>query len=306
MENNSNHIDEDLDFISKCLKRKRLPDLDKKKLYVSLLNILQAVQICLAPASAKTFNQLFETFKDQLKDCTSDENPGINKKIVYTENSEKSLKTQNDSLEVSKGSSVYVSVSEEDKVDRSSDSDTLDEALPKKYTFPSFKKINTLSLEKNETTSKYFGDKNMKRKLLTNNTKSFLEYDKNNSSSDMSQDSKVKRKKIQKSKSSRISSPSSLSQNSTLNEVTSSQNDISNIGDPSLFKHTPRKAKKRGFWSFEDELKFVKLVHEIGEGNWAEIKKKGKFDKTNVQLKDKWRNLIRNGKANDLKNCLKS
>jgi len=45
-------------------------------------------------------------------------------------------------------------------------------------------------------------------------------------------------------------------------------------------------------WSIEEEELLIKAVAKTGEGNWSKMMKEFKFvDRTQVDLKDKWRNM---------------
>ena len=51
---------------------------------------------------------------------------------------------------------------------------------------------------------------------------------------------------------------------------------------------------KRRMWTEMEEERFFQLVLEFGPGNWRPIADEHDFDRTNVQLKDKWRSLANN------------
>lgn len=50
--------------------------------------------------------------------------------------------------------------------------------------------------------------------------------------------------------------------------------------------------RTRRLWTPEEEAKLIKGVNTYGRGNWALIRKKMHLnERTNVELKDKWRNI---------------
>ncbi|XP_076461249.1 uncharacterized protein LOC143293846 isoform X2 [Babylonia areolata] len=59
-------------------------------------------------------------------------------------------------------------------------------------------------------------------------------------------------------------------------------------------KPPPRRMKSRlrRKWTEREEEEFYLAVQELGVGEWQYIKQKLKTDRSNVQLKDKWRNIL--------------
>lgn len=49
-------------------------------------------------------------------------------------------------------------------------------------------------------------------------------------------------------------------------------------------------------WTREQEEEFYLAVKRKGFGNWAEIRDYISFQRTNINLKDKWRQFYRSGK----------
>lgn len=49
-------------------------------------------------------------------------------------------------------------------------------------------------------------------------------------------------------------------------------------------------------WTREQEEEFYLAVKRKGLGNWAEIRDYISFQRTNINLKDKWRQFYRSGK----------
>ena len=64
-----------------------------------------------------------------------------------------------------------------------------------------------------------------------------------------------------------------------------------------------KKRKKYTLWTTEQERELVRLVEQIGVGNWERIRTVGQSvfgpEKTGTQLKDKWRNILKAMKRND-------
>lgn len=51
-------------------------------------------------------------------------------------------------------------------------------------------------------------------------------------------------------------------------------------------------SRKRRMWTEEEEARLIKGVNTYGRGNWVLIRKKMHLtERTNVELKDKWRNI---------------
>lgn len=59
-----------------------------------------------------------------------------------------------------------------------------------------------------------------------------------------------------------------------------------------MTKPLPHKAI-RNYWSEAETMDFYKAVQKFGEGDWSNIKSHIKTDRTNVQLKDRWRNMTK-------------
>lgn len=52
--------------------------------------------------------------------------------------------------------------------------------------------------------------------------------------------------------------------------------------------------RTRRLWTPEEEAKLIKGVNTYGKGNWALIRRKMHLtERTNVELKDKWRNICK-------------
>ncbi|KAL5016926.1 hypothetical protein ScPMuIL_006515 [Solemya velum] len=58
--------------------------------------------------------------------------------------------------------------------------------------------------------------------------------------------------------------------------------------------------KRKGAWGQDETEEFYKAVKKYGIGNWALIKEKLCSNRSNVQMKDKWRTIIKNGDVNAL------
>ncbi len=57
-------------------------------------------------------------------------------------------------------------------------------------------------------------------------------------------------------------------------------------------------SKKKQFWSDEECQLLKKAVKRFGPGKWSEMRLAYDFNgRTNVNLKDKWRNMVKNGEA---------
>lgn len=64
--------------------------------------------------------------------------------------------------------------------------------------------------------------------------------------------------------------------------------------------------RKRRKWTPDEEIRFFKAVNKYGEGNWRKILSVCKFPKrTNVDLKDKWRNMLQKGQVTQFEKLLK-
>lgn len=46
-------------------------------------------------------------------------------------------------------------------------------------------------------------------------------------------------------------------------------------------------------WSRDETIEFYKAVQKFGEGDWSNIRSQMKTVRTNVQLKDRWRNMTK-------------
>lgn len=54
-------------------------------------------------------------------------------------------------------------------------------------------------------------------------------------------------------------------------------------------------------WTEDETDEFIDAVKIFGVGNWAKIKEYLGTERTNVMLKDKWRNIVEAKKAQELK-----
>ena len=71
-------------------------------------------------------------------------------------------------------------------------------------------------------------------------------------------------------------------------------------------KPSPNKNTRKP-WSRDETVEFYKAVQKFGEGNWSNIKSHIKTVRTNVQLKDRWRNMTKDKNfMKNLKRKLKS
>ena len=103
-------------------------------------------------------------------------------------------------------------------------------------------------------------------------------------------------------KSSKRCTKGTLSDSSSSND-SEAKYDLMRKKLPKKFIRKPQKL----LWKREEELELVKLVELYGQGSWQEILNCGNFkNRSNVHLKDKWRNLCRNGKLQELQEALKA
>ena len=61
-------------------------------------------------------------------------------------------------------------------------------------------------------------------------------------------------------------------------------------------------ARRRCRWTRDEELRLIRGVSRYGEGNWREIQRHCGFTRTrtNIDLKDKFRNLQKQGRLREL------
>jgi len=59
--------------------------------------------------------------------------------------------------------------------------------------------------------------------------------------------------------------------------------------------------RRPNIWDTGEEMALYRGVRKFGQGQWAKIKLQYNFvDRTSVDLKDKWRNMIRKGRIHEL------
>lgn len=58
-------------------------------------------------------------------------------------------------------------------------------------------------------------------------------------------------------------------------------------------------------WSESEMLEFYDAVQTCGVGKWAQIKEYLSTSRTNVMLKDKWRNMVKSGDAERIRDSRK-
>lgn len=73
------------------------------------------------------------------------------------------------------------------------------------------------------------------------------------------------------------------------------------LNEKSPAKSLPSPGKLRNPWLEAEVNEFYQAVQIFGIGNWSRIKVAMRTYRTNVQLKDKWRTILKTGEINRLK-----
>ncbi|KAH3708335.1 hypothetical protein DPMN_067783 [Dreissena polymorpha] len=81
--------------------------------------------------------------------------------------------------------------------------------------------------------------------------------------------------------------------------------DTSDIDDDDFCAQSLDWGAKRKKWTWDETVQFYKATIKIGFGKWSKIRKDLGTTRTGLQLKDKWRNIIKSGDINKLRRIKK-